>query len=79
MEGEYQGKLVAVKMTKNTTDVAAFKDFLREVKIMAYIGSHENIVEFLGAPVTTIRVGMEMEYNLVQNTEKIRPAPIWCV
>ena len=54
VRGEYRGDMVAVKSTKDTVEVAAFKDFLREVKIMAYIGSHDNIVEFIGAQVSSI-------------------------
>ena len=54
VKGEYKGNTVAVKAAKDTADVATFKDFLREVKIMAYIGTHENIVEFVGAQVSHI-------------------------
>ena len=55
VKGEYQGRPVAVKTSKDIADVTVFKNFLREVKIMAYIGNHENIVEFVGAHVGAIR------------------------
>ena len=62
-EGEYgmvyrgflHGDAVAVKTTKPNPDVAYFKALLGEIKIMAYIGKHENVVEFKGAVTEKIR------------------------
>ena len=55
VSGHYHDQPVAVKTTKASMDVDAFKGFLREVKIMAYLGKHGNIVEFLGAVVDQLR------------------------
>lgn len=46
--GEYQGKSVAVKVAKTSLDVALFKRFLEEIRLMAFLGAHENIIEFIG-------------------------------
>lgn len=47
---------VAVKTTKpESTDVTYFKSLLYEVKMMAYLGPHVNIVNLIGAVTTEIR------------------------
>ena len=57
IRGKIRGQDVAVKMNKSS-DVSVFKDFLSELKIMAYVGVHENVVEFLGAVVDDIQKGV---------------------
>ena len=52
--GEYQGRAVAVKITKTRLGVDGFKDFLREIKLMAFVGKHDNIVALIGAVVDRI-------------------------
>ena len=52
--GELEGEQVAVKVLKSNVDVEYFKNFLREVKLLAYIGNHDNIVQFHGAAVDRI-------------------------
>ncbi|CAL8128791.1 unnamed protein product [Orchesella dallaii] len=39
---------VAIKISKPTTDVTAFKSMLSEIKIMMYIGEHKNLVKLIG-------------------------------
>ncbi len=47
---------VAVKtVDPATTDVICFKALLTELKVMAYLGSHKNVVELLGASTSGIR------------------------
>lgn len=48
-------RIVAVKTVRPNEDVSNFKMLLAEVKIMAYIGSHENIVSLVGAYTRNIR------------------------
>ena len=45
---------VAVKMLKNSRDKEYFMNFLKEIKVMAYVGQHENVVKFYGAMVDRI-------------------------
>ncbi|CAG7719753.1 unnamed protein product, partial [Allacma fusca] len=49
---------VAVKSCNHKVDVDYFRAFLTEVKIMASIGEHENIVRFFGAVVDSIHKGV---------------------
>ena len=55
----YSGKLgesdVAVKTTKTTADVDFFKAFLKEIKVMTFIGKHSNVVQTLGTSTNKIR------------------------
>ena len=45
---------VAIKTLKNPADKEYFKSFLKEIKVMAYVGEHENVVKFYGAMVERI-------------------------
>jgi serine/threonine protein kinase len=49
----YTGRLrqvtVAVKTIKADADRFVIKSFLQEIEIRSYLGSHTNIVQFLGA------------------------------
>jgi len=49
------GKPIAIKVPKQDLEVEVFKNVLREVKIMAHVGSHENVVCFIGACTENIR------------------------
>ncbi|ODM94981.1 Vascular endothelial growth factor receptor kdr-like [Orchesella cincta] len=40
---------VAVKMCKKDVDVTNFKALLAEIKVMAYLGNHKNLVSLIGA------------------------------
>lgn len=42
-------------MSKSHSDVAIFKSLLSELKIMMYIGNHENLVELVGVCTAEIR------------------------
>lgn len=48
---------VAVKTTKPKHDFAYFQTLLTEVKIMAFIGKHTNIVGLVGACTANIKKG----------------------
>ena len=54
-QGFLNGEAVAVKTCKSTVDVEDFKGILAEIKIMEYLGSHENVVQFLGADISMIQ------------------------
>jgi serine/threonine protein kinase len=40
---------IAVKMMKSAVEIDDFKSFLFELKVMAYIGHHPNIVSLVAA------------------------------
>ena len=42
---------MAVKMLKSSVQTEDFKNYLKEVKLMACIGQHPNIVQFYGAVI----------------------------
>jgi serine/threonine protein kinase len=46
---------VAVKCPLTTTDAKEFKAMLSEIKLMIHIGTHENIVAFIGACTQSIQ------------------------
>jgi len=46
---------VAVKIPKPSADVTLFKNLLSEIKIMIYIGDHENVAGLVGVCSTEIR------------------------
>lgn len=48
-------KPVAIKISKPSADVTLFKSLLSEVKIMIYIGVHENVVGLVGVCTEGIR------------------------
>ena len=52
--GVFNGQAVAVKMLKPTVGVDEFKAVLAEMKIMSYLGDHENVVKFFGSDVSHI-------------------------
>ncbi len=63
----YKGKLkkresasieVAVKTVPTSVDVLYFKTLLSEVKVMAHVGHHPNIVALVGAYTQDIRKSM---------------------
>lgn len=47
--------VVAVKTVKSNYDISYFQTLLTEVKIMAYIGRHTNVVSLVGACTENIR------------------------
>lgn len=49
MEVANKRQSVAVKVLKSTVEIEDFKSFLTELKIMAYIGKHPNIVSLVAA------------------------------
>ncbi|CAG7728821.1 unnamed protein product [Allacma fusca] len=53
--GTLDGSPVAVKTTKPNADVEYFKAFLKEIKVINFIGEHANIVYFHGAVVDKIQ------------------------
>ena len=48
---------VAVKIPKPSADLDYFRAFLREIKIMGYVGDHRNVVKLYGAVVDDLRNG----------------------
>lgn len=46
---------VAVKTVSENVDVMYFKTLLSEIKVMAHLGSHKNIVALIGAYTKEIR------------------------
>lgn len=50
-----ENKPVAIKISKTSADVTLFKSLLSEVKIMIYIGIHENVVALVGVCTEGIR------------------------
>ena len=55
---------VAIKVLKHSVDVDEFKAVLAEVKIMAYLGDHEFIVNFVGAEISEIAKSKKANYNI---------------
>ena len=49
--GKFNGTEVAVKMPKSSVQTEDFKNYLKEVKLMACIGQHPNIIGFYGAVI----------------------------
>ena len=52
--GVFNGQAVAIKKLKRRVDVEEFKAVLAEMKIMSYLGDHENVVKFFGSDVSQI-------------------------
>ena len=52
--GLFNGEAVAIKKLKQRVDVEEFKAVLAEMKIMSYLGDHENVVKFYGSDVSQI-------------------------
>ncbi len=52
---EIEKRSVAIKIANTTTNTDDFKMMLTEIKIMIYIGSHDNVVKFIGASTAEIR------------------------
>ena len=40
---------MAIKELKDTSDPTGVKEFVKEVKLMAGVGKHDHVVEFIGA------------------------------
>ncbi|CAG7733489.1 unnamed protein product [Allacma fusca] len=55
IRGKYLEEDVAVKTTLPHAEVSYFKALLSELKVMAYIGTHANVVRFFGAVTSKIR------------------------
>jgi serine/threonine protein kinase len=49
LNGRLREVEVAVKTIKSNAERDVINTFLQEIKIMSYLGSHPNIVKFLGA------------------------------
>jgi serine/threonine protein kinase len=59
-DGKQTGRVdVAVKTIKTKTDVHGLKSLLSELKIMATIGKHQNVVNLVGACTKRIEKGNE--------------------
>ncbi len=50
--------IVALKMAKPNCPKEAFKSLLSEIKILIYLGKHENIVSILGAYTVELHKGI---------------------
>jgi len=62
-KGKIERKIVAIKTTKKNIDVDQFKAMLSEIKVMTYLGPHENVVSFVGACTDNIRQGEQFRFN----------------
>jgi serine/threonine protein kinase len=49
---------IAVKTLKVEASIIDLKNLLSEIKIMSYVGRHDNIVQLLGAHTAKIERGM---------------------
>jgi len=49
-------RIIAIKTVKEDMELVHVKSFLAEIKTMAFVGSHENIVEFIGACIERIEM-----------------------
>lgn len=56
-KGIVEGRSVAVKTTKKDADKSYLKALLSELKIMIYLGYHENIVPLIGASTKDLDKG----------------------
>ncbi|CAG7826513.1 unnamed protein product, partial [Allacma fusca] len=54
-KGQFNGEIVAIKSSKSVADIEYFKAFLKEIKVMAFVSEHKNIIKFFGAVVDKIR------------------------
>ena len=57
MKGTLDKNEVAVKTIKRNADKQYLKALLSELKIMIYLGNHDNIVTFLGAYTKELQKG----------------------
>jgi hypothetical protein len=61
-------EIVAVKtVDPDQTDVICFKALLTELKVLAHLGSHTNLVSFLGACTTQIRESKSIYMLIIYN------------
>ena len=52
---------VAIKTVKKTADIAYLKALLSELKIMCFVGQHDNIVNLIGACTENIHKRNELK------------------
>jgi len=57
MKGCAKGHDVAVKTTRAGVDKIYLKALIQELKMLVYLGSHENIVNICGAHTSELRQG----------------------
>jgi len=73
VKGRMKTEEVAVKTTRMCVDKVYLKALLQELKVLAYLGSHENIVNMCGAHTTKLRQGNVSLFrlkNLIQMIAK---------
>lgn len=58
LKGSIGATPVAVKTIKPKTDTIYFKSLLSELKILQFLGTHENIVNLIGANTTNLKKSM---------------------
>lgn len=58
LKGSVGSLPVAVKTTKPSSDVIYFRSLLSELKILQFLGTHENIVNLVGANTRNIKRSM---------------------
>ena len=51
-------------MLKPSTDTEIFMSFIKESKLLAYVGNHENVVKFHGAMVE--KLAESKEWSIVE-------------
>jgi len=56
-KGTAKGKEAAIKQPNKDCPKDTFKNVLSEVKILCYIGFHQNVMKFIGAYVEEIGKG----------------------
>ena len=57
LKGSETVTTVAVKMARDKTNVAALEALVSELKILIHLGSHENVVNLLGACTKSLSKG----------------------
>ena len=70
--GIYKLEPVAIKLFKRSAEIDEFKSVLAELKIMAYLGSHDHIIKFVGADVSEIAQRNSL-FNTTSFSEKELP------
>jgi hypothetical protein len=55
--GIVRGTPAAIKTCKENAEKVHLKALLSEIKIMAYIGVHDNVVNLIGANTSNLRKG----------------------
>jgi serine/threonine protein kinase len=73
MRGKVRNEVVAVKTIKHMSNKDFVLSLLEEIKVMSFLGKHENIVELVGASTRLLRRGnvyVFVEFCMLGSLEK---------